>query len=71
MKTRPVVIYESPHRLQKTLGDLKKICECGDSITIAKELTKIHEEIWNGTAEEAQRHFEKKRGKGEFVIIIP
>ncbi len=68
---RPLVMYESPHRLQKTLSDLEKICECETKITIAKELTKIHEEIWNGTFKEAKEHFINDKGKGEFVIIIP
>ena len=38
------------------------------SAAIAKELTKLHEEIWRGTVEDALRHFEKPRG--EFVLIV-
>lgn len=68
---RPLVMYESPHRLQKTLSDLEKICECEEKVTIAKELTKIHEEIWSGTVKEAKERFTKDKGKGEFVIIVP
>ncbi len=71
IEMRPVVIYESPHRLQKTFNDMEKICGIGHPVTVAKELTKIHEEIWKGTLEEAKRHFQKEKGKGEFVIIIP
>ncbi|MCL4392320.1 16S rRNA (cytidine(1402)-2'-O)-methyltransferase [Patescibacteria group bacterium] len=71
IEMRPVVIYESPHRLQKTFNDMEKICGIEHPITVAKELTKIHEEIWKGTLEEAKRHFQKEKGKGEFVIIIP
>jgi 16S rRNA (cytidine1402-2'-O)-methyltransferase len=71
IEMRPVVIYESPHRLQKTFNDMEKICGIEHPITVAKELTKIHEEIWKGTLEEAKKHFQKEKGKGEFVIIIP
>ncbi len=71
IEMRPVVMYESPHRLQKTFGDMEKICSSQHPITVAKELTKIHEEVWSGTIDEAKKHFEKDRGKGEFVIIIP
>ncbi|MCL4399683.1 16S rRNA (cytidine(1402)-2'-O)-methyltransferase [Patescibacteria group bacterium] len=71
MEIRPVIMYESPHRLQKTLGDMEKICGLGHPIVIAKELTKVHEEIWSGVIEEAGKHFGGDRGKGEFVIIIP
>ncbi len=71
MEIRPVIMYESPHRLQKTLGDMEKICGLGHPIVIVKELTKVHEEIWSGVIEEAGKHFGGDRGKGEFVIIIP
>lgn len=71
LEIRPVVMYESPHRLQKTFNDMEHICTREHPITVAKELTKIHEEVWSGTIEEAKKHFEKDRGKGEFVIIIP
>ncbi len=71
IEMRPVVIYESPHRLQKTFGDIEHSCGPNHPLIVAKELTKIHEEIWRGTAEEAKKYFEKKKGKGEFVIIIP
>ncbi len=71
IELRPVVLYESPHRLQKTFSDMERICGIGHPITVAKELTKIHEEIWKGTLEEAKEHFQKEKGKGEFVIIVP
>jgi 16S rRNA (cytidine1402-2'-O)-methyltransferase len=65
IKTRPVVFYESPHRLAKTLEVLGEA-----EVIVAKELTKIHEEIWRGKASEALKYFTKEKGKGEFVIII-
>jgi 16S rRNA (cytidine1402-2'-O)-methyltransferase len=65
IKTRPVVFYESPHRLAKTLEALGEA-----EVIVAKELTKIHEEVWRGKASEALKYFTKEKGRGEFVIII-
>lgn len=70
-EVKPIVLYESPHRLQKTLGELKNVLKAAQSIVIAKELTKIHEEIWQGTIEEAEEYFIGPKSKGEFVIILP
>ena len=59
------VLFESPHRLGKTLGDLPS----GAPVAVCRELTKLHEEVFRGTAEEAARHF--PRGvKGEIVLVI-
>ncbi len=66
VSVRPVVFYESPHRLQKTLEALGET-----EVVVAKELTKIHEEVWHGKASDAAEYFKKEKGKGEFVIIIP
>lgn len=71
IKWRPVIILESPHRLLKTLSDLEKISNLKSEITIAKELTKIHEEIWVGEIERAKEYFKNEKGRGEFIIIIP
>lgn len=71
INTRPIVIHESPHRLAKTLNSIGEIFSMDDELVIVKELTKIHEEIWCGTTQEAQNYFEGKKGRGEFVIIIP
>ncbi|MGC9603280.1 MAG: 16S rRNA (cytidine(1402)-2'-O)-methyltransferase [Minisyncoccia bacterium] len=67
---RPIVFYESPHRVEKTFRSLEE--NFGDAeIIVARELTKIHEEIWHGTAKAASAHFQGEKKKGEFVIIIP
>lgn len=71
ISVRPLVLYESPHRLQKTFSAIQKSYGAEKEIIVAKELTKIHEEIWHGTAGNASQYFEKEKGKGEFVIIIP
>lgn len=69
IKIRPIVFYESPHRVEKTFKSLEE--NFGDAeIIVARELTKIHEEIWHGTAKAASTYFQKEKQKGEFVIII-
>ncbi|MFH1093757.1 MAG: 16S rRNA (cytidine(1402)-2'-O)-methyltransferase [Candidatus Omnitrophota bacterium] len=66
---KTVVIYEAPHRLIKTLLDIKEIFG-NSNIVIARELTKMFEEILRLNIEEAINHFKDKKPKGEFVIVI-
>ncbi|MFA6391700.1 MAG: 16S rRNA (cytidine(1402)-2'-O)-methyltransferase [Patescibacteria group bacterium] len=64
---RTIVFYESTHRIEKLLGELKDIL--GDrKIVVARELTKIYEEFLRGTVTEVQENL--KITKGEFVVII-
>lgn len=64
---RTLIFYEAPHRLQKTLGQLLAVF--GDRrLAIARELTKMHEEIWRGRLSEALLHFNKP--KGEFTLVV-
>jgi 16S rRNA (cytidine1402-2'-O)-methyltransferase len=66
---RTIVIFESPHRLIKTLDNLKEyIGEC--HISVCREITKIYEEAIRGTLQEAIDHFAKTKPRGEFVLII-
>jgi 16S rRNA (cytidine1402-2'-O)-methyltransferase len=70
MKVRPIIFYESPHRAEKTFKALEE--NFGDAeIIVARELTKIYEEVWHGTAKAASAYFQGEKKKGEFVIIIP
>lgn len=64
---RTIILYEAPHKLLKTLEDLKSILQ-QRKVVIARELTKIHEEYKTGTIEELQK--EITNPKGEYVIII-
>ncbi len=64
---RTLVMYEAPHRLTATLKSLLDIL--GDrNITVARELTKIHEEFFRGTVRQALDHFREPRG--EFTLVI-
>ena len=67
----PMIIYESPHRLQKTFNDLEQNFGADKNIVVVRELTKIYEEAWRGNILEAKEHFQGEKKRGEFVIIIP
>jgi len=65
----PVILFESPHRIQKTLKELELVM--GDRYcNIGRELTKVYEEIFRGKFSEAQQHFVGEKQKGEFVLIV-
>jgi 16S rRNA (cytidine1402-2'-O)-methyltransferase len=65
---RTLILYEAPHRLHDALLDLQAIM--GDrSICIARELSKVHEEIWRGTVTDAIDHFSGEV-LGEIVIVL-
>ncbi len=66
------VFYESVHRIEKTLESLAKYLDDKRQIVIARELTKMHEEVVRGGAEEIKKYFEmnKDHVRGEFVVIV-
>ena len=66
---RTIVFYEAPHKLQRTLHDLLD-CLGDRNITICREMTKIHEEIWRTSLGEATNHYDEIAPKGEFVLVI-
>ena len=69
-ENRTVIFYESPHRILKTLNDLSTYYNEESRVSISRELTKIHEETFRGKIKDAVEHFEKKKPKGEFVIVL-
>jgi 16S rRNA (cytidine1402-2'-O)-methyltransferase len=67
---RPIVFYESPHRIAETLEDMAQIL--GDRpVVIARELTKIHEEILRLSLAEARTLFRDRPALGEFTLVVP
>jgi len=71
LSERAVVLYESPHRIMKTLTSLAEYIP-ERAIVIGRELTKIHEECISGTPDELMVYFEQHPDhiRGEFVIIV-
>lgn len=66
---RTMIIFEAPHRLERTLKDLKEYL--GDrQIAVCREITKIFEEARRGKISEMMTHFEKTKPRGEFVLVI-
>ncbi len=68
--TVPIILYESPHRILKLLKELETLH--ATRVTIARELTKIHEEIISGTPNELLKNFaaHSEKVRGEFVVVI-
>lgn len=64
-----IILYESPHRLLNTLGELKETLG-NRNISIVRELTKLNEEIIRGDISRAINYFTLNSPRGEFVIII-
>lgn len=64
------VLYESPHRLVKCLKQLGEFCGKDRMACVARELTKLHEEIKTGSIETLEAHFGAKKVKGEIVIVV-
>ncbi len=69
-QTRTSVIYESPKRVVKTLGDLATACGPGRQVAVARELTKLHETVLRGGLVEVSELLAAGSPRGEFVIVL-
>jgi len=67
---RTTVIFEAPHRVRETVSDLAAACGDARQVAIARELTKLHEEVWRGSLGEARAHVDANAPRGEYVIVI-
>jgi 16S rRNA (cytidine1402-2'-O)-methyltransferase len=67
---RTVVLYEAPHRLPRTLADLASVCGDDRPVAVARELTKLHEDVWRGTLGEAAAWAVERPPRGELVVVI-
>jgi 16S rRNA (cytidine1402-2'-O)-methyltransferase len=68
---RTVVCYEAPHRLLATFAVIAAVWGEARPLVVARELTKLHEELFRGTVGEALTHFGAARVRGEVVLILP
>ena len=69
-ETQTVVCYESPRRLVKSLEIMQEVLGGERRVSVARELTKIHEEMISGTIPELIGHYKEKGVRGEIVILI-
>lgn len=67
---RTTILYEAPHRLKRTLGDLLAIGLGSRKVVLARELTKRYEEWLRFTLEDACDYYEQEQPRGEFVLVI-
>jgi 16S rRNA (cytidine1402-2'-O)-methyltransferase len=64
------VLYESPNRTAELLRDLAAAAGAERRVAVGRELTKMHEEFFRGTAEEAASRFEEREVRGEIVVVV-
>ena len=67
---RTIVIYEAPHRLARTLADLVDALGATRRVAVGRELTKLHEEVWRGTLENALARTGEVEPRGEHVVVV-
>lgn len=68
---RTVVCYEAPHRLLAAFDSIVAVWGAERPLVVARELTKLHEEMFRGTVGQAREHFGAARVRGELVLILP
>lgn len=67
---RTMIFHEAPHKLPATLRDLGESFGTDRRITLCRELTKLHEQVWRTTLGEAISHYNENQPKGEFVLVV-
>ena len=67
---RTLVLYEAPHRLARTLHDMQAAFGGERRVALARELTKLHEEVWRGSLADATVWADEHEPRGEFVIVV-
>ena len=67
---RAVVLFESPHRLQRSLDDLVVACGPERPVAVCRELTKLHEEVWRCSLGEAAKRSQAVKPRGEYVVVL-
>jgi 16S rRNA (cytidine1402-2'-O)-methyltransferase len=67
---RTTVMYEAPHRIERTVNDLAAACGPQRCVAVARELTKIYEAVWRGSLDAAAAHLGSTAPRGEYVIVL-
>ncbi len=68
-ETRTILLYEAPHRLRRTLGELEALF-ANRKISICRELTKKYETIFQATVSEAAAYYATQEPRGEYVLVL-
>ena len=69
-EVRTTVVFEAPHRVRQTVADLAGVAGDTRRVAVARELTKMHEEVWRGTLAGAVGHLSTKEPRGEYVVVL-
>ncbi len=69
-ETRTMIFYEAPHKLLATLVDMAEVFGADRSVSLCRELTKLHEEVVRTTLGEAVQRYTDTPPKGEFVLVL-
>ncbi len=69
-ESRTFILYESPHKLLKTLNQFVEYFGPDRQISVSREISKLHEETIRGSTADVLKHFESKPPKGEIVIVV-
>jgi 16S rRNA (cytidine1402-2'-O)-methyltransferase len=69
-ETRTTVLYEAPHRIERTVVELADACGGQRSIALARELTKLYESVWRGSLDAATEHVRSTVARGEYVVVV-
>ncbi len=67
---RTVVLFEAPHRLERTVCDLREVLGGNRAVALARELTKKFEEVWRGSLDEAVVFCSEREPRGEYVVVL-
>lgn len=69
-EVRTMIFYVSPHKLNKTLAEFVQYFGAERTVSVSRELSKLHEETVRGNAADVLKHFEAKPAKGEIVVVV-
>ena len=67
---RTILLYEAPHKLSATLADLSETLGADRRVTLCRELTKLHEEVWRTTLGQGLERYRREAPRGEFVLVV-
>ena len=70
VEERTILLYEAPHKLVSTLSDLAAALGPERRVSLCRELTKLHEEVWRATLGEALERYKAEAPRGEFVLVV-